>query len=305
MRKPELTGYIFILEVIVVALLVIHAYYSFQTHISVSPISRTSVASASSSQFANFYELQANSDQATGQKEVRDLRYRINADSLHAQQDYTVVKPANTFRIISLGDSITFGLYVGANENYSERLAELLNYTCRGATKYEVINLGVPGYDIAYSAERYRLRGQKYKPDLVIWQVNDSDFVTRAEIDRDHQSRPFKDHQESHDDSEETPHIYSMADNIQFQTQTLHAASQYFNQPLVMFDIRASNLEQYAKSFADGRSQTYYYELSQDSLNDSGGIIQGDGHPNTRGHEIIAREMADYLIAQKLIPCAP
>src|SRR3990170_4440073 len=40
----------------------------------------------------------------------------------------------------------------------------------------EVINFGVPMYDIEYTIERFLNRGMKYNPNLVIWFVNGWNF---------------------------------------------------------------------------------------------------------------------------------
>ena len=39
-----------------------------------------------------------------------------------------------------------------------------------------MLNLGLYGYDIEYAVERFRVRGQKYDPDLIIWLIKDDDF---------------------------------------------------------------------------------------------------------------------------------
>ena len=43
--------------------------------------------------------------------------------------------------------------------------------------KFEVINLGVSGYDIAYSIHRFATRGIKYNPDLVVFLVINDNFT--------------------------------------------------------------------------------------------------------------------------------
>ncbi|MDO8446202.1 MAG: hypothetical protein Q7T53_08890 [Deltaproteobacteria bacterium] len=54
---------------------------------------------------------------------------------------YTLQKPPNTFRIVVLGDSFTFGMGVKKEETFAYRLESLLN-SKSSETRVEVINLG-------------------------------------------------------------------------------------------------------------------------------------------------------------------
>ena len=53
--------------------------------------------------------------------------YNINSDGLNNRSDYDVEKKAGVFRIITLGDSFTFGLYVNTKDNWTEILENKLN----------------------------------------------------------------------------------------------------------------------------------------------------------------------------------
>ncbi|MCE9541023.1 SGNH/GDSL hydrolase family protein [Candidatus Kaiserbacteria bacterium] len=109
--------------------------------------------------------------------------YTINSEGMNSGKEYAVQKPSKTFRIITLGDSWTFGFLVNTADNYSSQLEKQLNASAAcGGTHFEVLNLGVPSYDIAYSAERLRVRGEKYSPDLVVWLIHDDDFTEPNEF---------------------------------------------------------------------------------------------------------------------------
>lgn len=99
---------------------------------------------------------------------------KINSDSLNDERDYSVIKPSDTYRILTVGDSFTYGLYVATKNNFSKKLEAKLNDSliCDKYSKFEVINLGVGGYDVSYTYKRFILRGIKYNPDLVIWLIN-------------------------------------------------------------------------------------------------------------------------------------
>ena len=102
----------------------------------------------------------------------------INSDSLNDRYDYNIKKDNTIYRIITLGDSFTYGAYVNTPENYSEVLEDLLNtrLKCNRINKFEVINLGVGAYDIRYEVERFKKRGIKYTPDLVVWLLHGWNF---------------------------------------------------------------------------------------------------------------------------------
>lgn len=103
-------------------------------------------------------------------------QYSINKDTLNDRFDYTVPKTPGVYRIVVLGDSSTFGLLVKTKDNWTEHLEDKLG------KKFEVINLAVHGYDIPYEVERYRRRGIKYDPDLVLWFLNNGNFYQNNEI---------------------------------------------------------------------------------------------------------------------------
>ncbi len=100
--------------------------------------------------------------------------YKINSDSLNERFDYDVEKKTEVFRIITLGDSFTFGLYVNTGDNWTEILEDKLNKEIKNnkISKFEVINLGMPGYDVQYIVRKYKIRGLKYNPDLILWFEN-------------------------------------------------------------------------------------------------------------------------------------
>lgn len=112
-------------------------------------------------------------------------KYSINSDGLNERFDYPIDKDKNTFRIIALGDSFTFGHYVNTEDNWTEKLEDLLNTKLNNCTikKFEIINLGMRGFDIPYITERYKLIGAKYNPDLIIWLESGSGFIRLNEIE--------------------------------------------------------------------------------------------------------------------------
>ena len=87
-------------------------------------------------------------------------------------RDYTVAKPAGTFRIALLGSSIDMGWGVGDDETYENLLEDWLNDHARRRgidRRFEVLNFAVAAYG---PLQRYALLGRKaeaFAPDLVLY----------------------------------------------------------------------------------------------------------------------------------------
>ena len=101
--------------------------------------------------------------------ELKPLVRGHNADGIRADRDFSTRKPDGVFRIVVVGDSLAYGLKVYYAETYSKKLEDLLNGRSGNAVRYEVINLGVPGYRFSQIVERLRTKGVNYDPDLVIY----------------------------------------------------------------------------------------------------------------------------------------
>ena len=150
------------------------------TQVYTTPIRKENLIFGSSQNLRYYYEFKPNQKFTEGTYWTKDrVTYTINNDTLNETSEYSPQKDPHTYRIVTLGDSFTMGAYVNTPGNWTELLENKLNTNrkvCPAINKVEVINLGVEGYDPEYEVERYRLRGQKYNPDLVIWFILDNDF---------------------------------------------------------------------------------------------------------------------------------
>jgi lysophospholipase L1-like esterase len=80
-----------------------------------------------------------------------------------------VERGPDDFRVLCLGDSITFGWGVRYEEAYPTLLAELLR-EARPGREIQVLNASCSGYSIHQGQEMLRRNGLKYRPDVVtIW----------------------------------------------------------------------------------------------------------------------------------------
>lgn len=103
--------------------------------------------------------------------------------------DFADAKPPGTLRILSLGDSRTFGWGLTDEETYSRRLERALQAHAGSSRKIEVINAGVNAWSFPQMLVYFREFGLKWQPDAVIladanlWtqfsEKNSSEFVKK------------------------------------------------------------------------------------------------------------------------------
>lgn len=103
----------------------------------------------------------------------------INSQGLR-DKEYTLTKPAGTYRILMLGDSTTFGWGVPADATVAKILEQRLNAANLGRS-FEVLNAGVGNYGTVQEVTYYLQRGRAFHPDLVILEyfINDAEPVPR------------------------------------------------------------------------------------------------------------------------------
>ncbi len=90
--------------------------------------------------------------------------FNTNADGFRGAKDYAIPKPAGTFRIVVLGDSVALGHGVEDDETFSAVLEHALSSTRRT----EVVNMGVSGFGTAEELVQLQTVGWRYDPDLVV-----------------------------------------------------------------------------------------------------------------------------------------
>lgn len=91
--------------------------------------------------------------------------------------EFALVKPANTVRIVSLGDSRTFGWGLSEAETYSGRLETQLREHFGGRKNVEVINAGVNAWSFPQMTAFFREHALRYQPDFVV--VGDANLWTQ------------------------------------------------------------------------------------------------------------------------------
>lgn len=322
--KRKLFVFIVCIQIcIVIALLVQLQNKKNTLGISISTIDSKTIQKTPISGLSYFYEPKPNSTEEVYKDWLTNTpRYTINKDTLNERFDYTIKKKKNVFRIITLGDSFTFGEYVDTKNNYPELLEDKLNAQCSNTT-FEVINLGVRGYDIQYMVERYRLRGVKYNPELVIVLLGNfqlfrmkEDLIVRA---NDMQKKyPKMDLETVYDKTnKDLISEYGWSALIKWQKVHIGELMSIVKSKIVLakFPFSCVNnkyisnwlefecwpFSEYDKLLEKEAKQKKSYFFN--NLTRNSNLSFQDGHPNSEGYKIISDEILGYLIKNKIVPC--
>ena len=104
----------------------------------------------------------------------RDIPMKINSLGFR-DVELTSPKPADEVRVLVLGDSITWGDYLPAEEVYVERAEHYLDQTLT-SRRVQVINAGVGDIGLKEEVQIFRETGWKAEPDVVLvaFYLNDS-----------------------------------------------------------------------------------------------------------------------------------
>lgn len=96
----------------------------------------------------------------------------FNQDGLR-EPELSLVKPAGTFRVALLGDSLTESLQVPFEQSFAYQIQQRLSKQC--SRPVQVINFGTSGYSTAQEYLQLKLQVLNYKPDLVLLCYNSRD----------------------------------------------------------------------------------------------------------------------------------
>jgi len=217
---------------------------------------------------------------------------------------------------------------VDTKDNWTELLEEALNkpQLCKNIKKFEVINLGVAGYDIRYAVERYKLRGQKYNPDLILWLLKNDDFqeiveettLLKGKFIEDLKQRGLYDEEISKRGTlivftealrqalEELDKEYGREKILSYQKLALEEINKYFSNKLLIFDVEPLNksYEEIIKGLINNHKNVMFLDHSFGRYDQSkASFLPYDGHPNREGHKIIAEDLFNYLTKNKILSC--
>lgn len=121
------------------------------------------------------FELKPGSETVfTGQNtNIPATTIRVSQQGIRDRQ-YPLKKEKGVYRIIVVGDSVSFGWGVESEQTFPKYLESMLNKD--GRQKYEVINFSVPGYNTVQEVATLRNKCLAYNPDLIIFSVCGNDY---------------------------------------------------------------------------------------------------------------------------------
>jgi hypothetical protein len=100
----------------------------------------------------------------------------VNSLGFRDDRDYSLEKSPRTFRLLVLGDSVTFG-HGSVFEHTYPRLLENRLRAWRPDIDWQVWNLGVPGYNTSQELANLLEVGPSFQPDLVVVGFFENDIV--------------------------------------------------------------------------------------------------------------------------------
>lgn len=315
--KLRIFAVVVCIQVIGITILFIHIQNKRNSTlgVSINTIDPNTIQGMRSGDLKYFYEPLANTvDEVHRDWLTYISKYTINSDSLNERFDYSVNKDPGTFRIITLGDSFTFGANVSTAANWTELLEKELGIMslCK-KEKFEVINLGMGGYDPTYETERFVKRGKKYNADLILMFLTDPYRDTEAIINL------AKSYDKSFEDDKDGTKAWARAygvwrkslDTNKMREKQMKALirlrSEYAGQIIIILMKKRTNMYvfKYVFDFIENYSNTKIVEIINTIENQNLRFNNHDIHPNKEGHKKIMEEILEYLTKNNLIPCTP
>ncbi len=245
--------------------------------------------------------------------------YTINSDGLNELRDYQIKKQDDVFRIITLGDSFTFGLFVDTKYSWPKQLEDLLNTTCKKERRFEIINLGLGGYDLRYAAQIYKEKGKKYDADLILWLVKDSSFHLINEkllpLVRYYEQKMEKSDYLNSKSPEwinvwkkVKKEYYKDLDDVnpsEYQEKSLYIVGDDFEKQIVVINLPEYSADKQnkdiIKKFTQSRKLTYFYDKLPNIIKNK--EIFPESHPDIKGYRSISTALLEYLLEQNIIKC--
>lgn len=304
-----------ILELLIIGVLIFTTYKKKTASlISTNTINKKEYITSPSGKLKYFYEPKSNNNISYPILKQGSLKYTINSDSLNERYDYLPGKQNSAFRIVTIGDSFTFGFNVATRDNWTELLEDKLNnnFSCTNIKKFEVINLGVSGYDNEYAVERYNTRGLKYDPDLIIWLQVDPIRVNEYLIPvMEKLAKTFALSKKIPADSDifnpardEIIKNFGIEKLLAYNKDSMINMNSYYKEKMIIMPISSSITDESELRMLKDVSVSqkwYYFDGLKNVFNPS--LVFDDFHPNEKGHKVIAEDIFNYIKKSKFIPC--
>ena len=101
-----------------------------------------------------------------------DVDFKINSQGMRADRDFPFEKSPGTCRVAIFGDSFFMGYELNYEDTFARQLEKRLRAEGLAA---EVLNFAVSGFGTAEMLRAYESQGQRFDPDLVIFEWHSTD----------------------------------------------------------------------------------------------------------------------------------
>ncbi len=265
------------------------------------------------------------------------VRYDINSKGLR-DKEYDYKKQDDIFRIICLGDSITFGWNVNTEDRFSDILENKIEET-------EIINIGMLGYGIDQMLLMLKQEGLKYSPDLVLI------YLIEHDLDRSCYSKMWDlpkpyfvfENREMVLSNVPVPNVdvfyfdnyfwkrirsylikksylfslikykifnartreIKVFENLENKDKLFESIFYKIKEAVESFGadlIIVGNLDERHKNFLKEKNILYCGDPLSKSREQNEEVCYPDEHPNVNGHRIIFEAIYSYMISNELIP---
>jgi hypothetical protein len=284
-----------------------------------SPIRKEYLLFPENSTLQHYYEASAGAVITYSQDWMtEDVVLTMNSEGLNEPYDYPETKPPATFRIMTLGDSFTFGDDVHTKDNWPEQLEATLKAStmCGQTVHFEVINLGMYGYDMQYELERFTRVGLKYQPDVVIWFLHGDKWneLLYEKMLEKQQQLTKEDRIQARLQGNYYPEWTYAADYVnsiiperqafeQYRLFMKQFSSLYPKKLLIMTlsDVAESYKARLKFLVSERGNPTWYYDRLPQLQ--KGITMYPDGHPNESWYKETAGLLADFMQKEGIVTC--
>ncbi len=221
---------------------------------------------------------------------------------------FTEEKPEGVYRIVVVGDSVTFGWWEREEQTYAAQLERLLNEHAASDLRFEVYNMGVGGYNAAQECELIRSRVPAYAPDLILLQycANDNLVGEDAGLWRHFSRSPFRTLDFFRLRWQRLRERFYEEDLVRRSYRRLAESAQGISLAVVLFPSAGAAPEKGQSLSTFSRDLGFLaLDLGPAYSAFSDGLLMADTHhPNAFGHEIAAEEILHFLQETATIPTA-
>lgn len=249
---------------------------------------------------------------------------RINSHGFR-DLERPVERPPEVFRIAVLGDSFTFGIGVEIEDTFPKVIERMLAKEASPDRRYEVLNMGVFGFNTADEVEYYLDRGEAFSPNVVVVQFLNNDVVDNGKVLRlfDH----FKSEYEKErgplppGDSDDMSELWRKADEQarkEDEARPEEAFRKIVEEPLRRLGAKLDERKARVFILLIQGPEDYAIARFEELSNCCGfGLIRADGefgmkrdqlsltrldpHPNPEGHRLIGRKVFKALAAERVV----